>query len=89
MERVPPSGNFASWASYESDVQCTSLFALTGDSWMANVRGRDLPAVSLYKATGHLRAVQILLGYSAIENTVRYLGVDVEDALALAEATKI
>ena len=33
--------------------------------------------------------MQILLGHSKIENTVRYLGVDVEDALALAEATEI
>jgi site-specific recombinase XerC len=37
----------------------------------------------------HLRAVQILLGHSKIENTVRYLGIDVEDALALAENTEI
>ena len=34
-------------------------------------------------------AVQILLGHTKIESTVRYLGVDVEDALALSEATEI
>jgi hypothetical protein len=33
--------------------------------------------------------VQILLGHTKIENTVRYLGVDVEDALMLAESTEI
>ena len=43
----------------------------------------------IYRATGNLRAVQILLGHTKIENTVRYLGVDVEDALMLAERTKI
>jgi integrase len=43
----------------------------------------------IYKATGNLRAVQILLGHTKIENTVRYLGVDIEDALVLAERTQI
>lgn len=50
---------------------------------------RRTKASIIYKATGNLRAVQILLGHSKIENTVRYLGVDVEDDLALAEGTEI
>ena len=43
----------------------------------------------IYKRTGNLRAVQILLGHTKLESTVRYLGVDAEDALSLSEATEI
>src|SRR5664279_4264063 len=50
---------------------------------------RRTKASIIYKRTGNLRAVQILLGHSKIESTVRYLGVDVEDALALAEGTEL
>ena len=50
---------------------------------------RRTKASIIYKATGNLRAVQILLGHTKIESTVRYLGVDVEDALALAESTEV
>jgi site-specific recombinase XerC len=37
------------------------------------------------KRTGNLRAVQILLGHTKLESTVRYLGVDIEDALTLTD----
>ena len=50
---------------------------------------RRTKASIIYKGTGNLRAVQLLLSHSKIENTVRYLGVDIEDALALAEGTEI
>jgi len=43
----------------------------------------------LYKRTGNLRACQILLGHTKLESTVRYLGVEVDDALALSEATEV
>lgn len=43
----------------------------------------------IYKATGNLRAVRILLGHAKIESTVRYIGVDVEDASELSERTEV
>jgi len=43
----------------------------------------------IYKRTGNLRAVQILLGHTKLESTVRFLGVEAEDALTLSEATEI
>jgi len=49
---------------------------------------RGTKASIIYRAISNLPAVQILLGYSKIENTVRYLGIDVEDALVLAENTE-
>jgi site-specific recombinase XerC len=39
----------------------------------------------IYKKTGNLRAVQLLLGHTKIESMVRYLGIEVDDALAVAE----
>jgi site-specific recombinase XerC len=50
---------------------------------------RRTKAAMICKATGNLRAIQILLGQTKIENTVRYPGVDIEDALELAEHTGI
>lgn len=77
----------------------TRQFARLVDEWVTGVglRREDYGTHSLrrtkasiiYKATGNLRAVQILLGHTKIESTVRYLGVDVEDALTLAEGTEV
>ena len=42
-------------------------------------------AVLIYRRTVNLRAVQLLFGHSKIESTVRYLGIDVDDAIEIAE----
>ena len=77
----------------------TRQYARLVDEWVTGIglRREDFGTHSLrgtkasiiYKQTGNLRAVQILLGHTKIESTVRYLGVDIEDALALAEATEV
>jgi integrase len=77
----------------------TRQYARLVDEWVTGIglRREDYGTHSLrrtkasiiYKATGNLRAVQILLGHTKIESTVRYLGVDVEDALMLAEHTEV
>jgi len=77
----------------------TRQYARLVDEWVSAIgRRRDdygthsmrrTKAAMIYRTTGNLRAVQILLGRSKIENTVRYLGVDVEDALILAERIEI
>ena len=77
----------------------TRQYARLVDEWVTSIglRREDYGTHSLrrtkasiiYKQTGNRRAVQILLGHTKIESTVRYLGVDIEDALALAEGTEI
>jgi integrase len=46
---------------------------------------RRTKATLIYKRTGNLRAAQLLLGHTKIESTVRYLGIEDDDALAIAE----
>lgn len=90
--------------AFPSRVDCTGhlstrQYARLVDEWITAVglrrteygthSLRRTKASMIYKATGNLRAIQILLGHTKIENTVRYLGVDIEDALVLAERTEI
>ena len=50
---------------------------------------RRTKATLIYRRTGNFRAVQLLLGPSKIESTVRYLGVEVDDALEIAEKIEV
>jgi site-specific recombinase XerC len=82
-----------------ADHISTRQYARLVDEWVTGIelRREDYGTRSLrrtkasiiYKQTGNLRAVQILLGYTKIESTVRYLEVDIEDALALSEGTEV
>ena len=76
----------------------TRQYARIVESWVADI-GLD-PAVYgthsmrrtkaslIYRRTKNLRAVQLLLGHKKLESTVRYLGIEVDDALEIAEATE-
>ena len=50
---------------------------------------RRTKAAQIYKKTGNLRAVQLLLGHTKLESTVRYLGIEVDDALSIAEQVEL
>ncbi|MDR3484344.1 MAG: tyrosine-type recombinase/integrase [Bradyrhizobium sp.] len=50
---------------------------------------RRTKAAQIYRKTGNLRAVQLLLGHTKIESTVRYLGIDVDDALNISEQVEL
>ncbi|GAB4361706.1 MAG: site-specific integrase [Kiloniellaceae bacterium] len=77
----------------------TRQYARLLDHWLADIglepalfgthSLRRTKATLIYRRTGNLRAVQLLLGHSKIESTVRYLGVEVDDALAIAEQVDV
>ena len=50
---------------------------------------RRSKAAEIYRKTGNLRAIQLLLGHSKLESTVRYLGIEVEDALTISEGIEL
>lgn len=77
----------------------TRQYARLVDQWVSLV-GLDASAYGthslrrtkvslLYKKTGNLRACQLLLGHTKLESTVRYLGVEVDDALELSESLEL
>ena len=50
---------------------------------------RRTKVAQIYRKTGNLRAVQLLLGHTKLESTVRYLGIEVDDALSIAEQVEL
>jgi integrase len=61
---------------------------LDSSAYGTNSMRRTKPA-QIYKKTGNLSAVQLLLGHTKLESTVRYLGIEVDDALAISEQVEL
>jgi integrase len=78
---------------------CTRQYARMLRAWLADIgmdwrdygthSMRRTKATLIYRKTKNLRAVQLLLGHSKIESTVRYLGIEVDDALEISEQLEI
>jgi integrase len=77
----------------------TRQYARIVESWVSEI-GLDAAAYGthtmrrtkaslIYRRTKNLRAVQLLLGHTKLESTVRYLGIEVDDALEMAEQTEV
>jgi len=84
---------------HESPHLSTQQYARIVDSWVREI-GLDPAAYGthtlrrtkaslIYRRTKNLRAVQLLLGHTKLESTVRYLGIEVDDALEMAEQTEV
>jgi integrase len=77
----------------------TRQYARTVEQWVAQIgldpaaygthSMRRTKAALIYRRTKNLRAVQLLLGHTKLESTVRYLGIEVDDALEMAEKTEV
>ena len=85
--------------SHAGDHVTTRQYSRLVDGWVA-LAGLDPAAYGthslrrtkvalVYKRTGNLRACQLLLGHSKLESTVRYLGIEVDDAFVLSEQTDL
>ena len=77
----------------------TRQYARIVENWVAQIgldpasygthTMRRTKATLIYRRTKNLRAVQLLLGHRKLESTVRYLGIEVDDALEMAEQTEV
>jgi integrase len=84
---------------HESPHIETRQYARMVDSWVTEIglnlseygtySMRRTKASLIYRRTKNLRAVQLLLGHTRLQSTVRYLGIEVDDALEMAEQTEI
>jgi integrase len=96
---LPSDGFLFPSRIHESDHLSTRQYARIVDSWVEEIglnpinygthTMRRTKASLIYRRTKNLRAVQLLLGHTKLESTVRYLGIEIDDALELAEQTEV
>ena len=89
---------FAGRGNHTCDLSTRQYARLVGE-WVASIgldplkfgthSLRRTKATLIYRRTGNLRAVQLLLGHTKIESTVRYLGIEIDDAIEIAEKVDI
>lgn len=97
--RKTPSGFLFTGRRGEDRCLTTRQYARLVSAWIASIgldpklfgthSLRRTKATLIYRRTGNLRAVQLLLGHAKVESTVRYLGIEVDDALMIAEQVDI
>ena len=97
-ELRPPHYLFPSRVGYSPHLS-RRQYASIVDGWVAEIgldptlygthSLRRTKASLIYRRTKNIRAVQLLLGHTKLESTVRYLGFDVDDALELSEQTDV
>src|SRR5262245_41981380 len=86
--RVDPAGHISTRQYARLVGEWLGLIGLDPSAYGTHSLRRTKAAL-IYKRTGNLRAVQLLLGHSKLESTVRYLGIEVDDALTISEQTEI
>jgi integrase len=96
---VKKSGEYLFTGRRRAEHMSTRQYARLLSCWLANIgldphlfgthSLRRTKATLIYRRTSNLRAVQLLLGHTKIESTVRYLGIEVDDALAIAEQVDV
>lgn len=99
VRRAKDSGWLFPSRSHAGDHVTTRQYGRLVDSWVALIgldpadygthSMRRTKVALVYKRTGNIRVCQLLLGHTKLESTVRYLGIEVDDALVLSEQTDV